>query len=61
MVDRCAICGDPVPEGREVCPLCQDKIMEGMHHDQRVVADSGGTHRRRFRDIFARRRKRREE
>ena len=24
MVDRCAVCGDPVPEGRQICPICED-------------------------------------
>lgn len=22
--DRCAVCGDPIPEGRQVCPICAD-------------------------------------
>lgn len=25
MVDRCVCCGEPVPEGRQVCPQCERK------------------------------------
>ena len=25
MEDRCVICGEIVPEGRQVCPLCEKK------------------------------------
>lgn len=25
MVDRCVICGDIIPEGSEVCPVCRNK------------------------------------
>lgn len=24
-VDRCVCCGEPVPEGRQVCPICEEK------------------------------------
>lgn len=24
MVDRCICCGDIIPEGRQVCPACED-------------------------------------
>ena len=27
MEDRCVICGDIIPEGRQVCPNCEDKVM----------------------------------
>lgn len=60
MVDRCAMCGDPVPEGRQVCPICEDKIAEGKTDDQCVVADSGRVRRRRIRDLFNRHRQFRE-
>lgn len=26
MVDRCIMCDAPVPEGRQVCPSCEEKI-----------------------------------
>ena len=26
-LDRCVMCGEPVPEGRIVCPVCERKIM----------------------------------
>ena len=25
MEDRCVICGESIPEGRQVCPLCEKK------------------------------------
>ena len=58
MVDRCAICGDPIPEGRQVCPLCEDKYTGELNHDKCVVADTGHFRRRRLRDLFARHHKR---
>ncbi len=26
MTDRCVCCGDEVPEGRQVCPMCESVI-----------------------------------
>lgn len=26
-VDRCRMCNEPIPEGREVCPICEEKVM----------------------------------
>ena len=26
--DRCVICGEVIPEGRQVCPICERKAME---------------------------------
>lgn len=46
MVDRCMICGDPIPEGRQVCPICEDRIKEGNQDDQRVVDPAGSVGRR---------------
>lgn len=28
--DRCVCCGEYVPEGRQVCPLCQAAMARGM-------------------------------
>ena len=25
MVDRCVICGEIIPEGRQVCPMCEGR------------------------------------
>ena len=25
MVDRCVICGEIIPEGRQVCPMCESR------------------------------------
>lgn len=27
MDDRCVICGEIIPEGRMVCPNCEEKIL----------------------------------
>ena len=27
MVDRCVICGEPVPEGTQVCPVCIERTV----------------------------------
>lgn len=27
MEDRCVICGEVVPEGTMICPICRDKIL----------------------------------
>ena len=26
--NRCIMCGDPIPEGRQVCPLCEARAEE---------------------------------
>ena len=46
MVDRCVICGAVIPEGREVCPICEHKTMEVGLCDFSLVADPGGGRRR---------------
>lgn len=28
MEDRCIVCGEAIPEGRQVCQMCEYKIME---------------------------------
>ena len=30
MEDRCVCCGEIIPEGRMVCPLCQEKPNERL-------------------------------
>ena len=29
MEDRCVMCGEYVPEGRQVCKVCEQKILNG--------------------------------
>lgn len=24
----CVMCGDPIPEGRQVCPICEDEVQQ---------------------------------
>ena len=31
MEDRCVMCGDIIPEDRQVCLNCEHKIMEGKY------------------------------
>ena len=33
--DHCVMCGEPVPEGRMVCGLCEGSVLEGcpVRHD----------------------------
>jgi len=38
MVDRCIVCGEPVPEGRHVCPVCEERIMKNPPGENRVVS-----------------------
>ena len=28
--NRCVMCGDIIPEGREYCPNCEAKVNEGV-------------------------------
>lgn len=49
--NRCVCCGDIIPEGRQICPICETKIIhaEGVVlNDCMVVADSGNHVRRDF-------------
>jgi len=42
--DRCVMCGDIIPEGIIVCPLCDRKIEEmGKDHPPRAAAEKAGT------------------
>lgn len=42
-VDRCAICGQPIPEGGQVCGICKTIVGEGtpdimaVHEAARVI------------------------
>lgn len=29
MSEYCVICGDEIPEGRQVCPTCEQNVMHG--------------------------------
>ena len=33
MENRCVICGDIIPEGTQVCPICWEEIMEGKSNE----------------------------
>ena len=39
MVDTCVICGEPVPEGRQVCPVCIDKSQEAKADGGKLELD----------------------
>ena len=34
--DRCACCGEIIPEGRQVCPQCEGGAEDARQIDQRV-------------------------
>ena len=33
MVDRCIVCGEIIPEGRQVCPKCENKPLPEKKHE----------------------------
>lgn len=41
MTDRCIVCGSEIPEGRQVCPICE---IEGLKHS-RIAKSATGTRR----------------
>ena len=46
MEDRCAICGEIVPEGRMVCPMCEDMIrseLGDVEVEPEIIVCSGNT------------------
>ncbi|MBO5184508.1 MAG: hypothetical protein J6D79_02085 [Clostridia bacterium] len=38
--ERCIMCGNEIPEGRQVCPKCEEAVFEG---DAAAANDCGGT------------------
>ena len=34
MEERCVMCGDVIPEGKQVCLNCEYKIVEGRNDDR---------------------------
>lgn len=43
MTDRCIVCGSEIPEGRQVCPICES---EGLKHNQ-IAKSAAGTRQER--------------
>lgn len=42
MEERCVMCGAVIPEGRQVCPLCETRILEQeTTHVSRKTAGRG--------------------
>ena len=39
MEERCVMCGAIIPEGKQVCPICEAKT-QGDGNDIRMVVDS---------------------
>ena len=37
--ERCIMCGNEIPEGRQVCPKCEEAVFEG---DAAAANDCGG-------------------
>lgn len=50
MEDRCVMCGDIIPEGRMVCPVCEERVLTRNRRtgtrnnrlDQSHAADASG-------------------
>jgi len=46
-MDRCVCCGEPVPEGRMVCPICEKNVLEDSEtikvHFPKAEKESSGT------------------
>lgn len=47
-MDRCVCCGEPVPEGRMVCPICEKNVLEDsetikVHFPKAETKESSGT------------------
>lgn len=41
MEDRCLYCGEIIPEGRQICPGCEDalcKVLDEQKHEQKIIA-----------------------
>ena len=38
MTDRCIVCGSEIPEGRQICPICES---EGLKHN-RIAKNAAG-------------------
>ena len=30
----CIVCGDPIPEGRQVCPICEARAEDAKEREQ---------------------------
>ena len=41
MGNICICCGDPIPEGRQVCPICEDRAEEAAHQQRRDTDEEG--------------------
>ena len=54
-VERCLICGRMIPEGRQVCPVCEKKELQPVGHALWIYHDGGhcqcSSCRRYFRDV----------
>ncbi len=40
-VDRCLMCGEVIPEGRMICPICENKITRSNNQNMYIKLDSG--------------------
>lgn len=43
MTDRCIVCGEEIPEGRQICPICES---EGSKHN-RIIKSAAGARQER--------------
>ena len=40
--DRCVMCGEIIPEGRQVCPACESKVKERRDYIRAIVTLRNG-------------------
>lgn len=38
-VDRCASCGEIIPEGAQICPICKNKVAAEAKQNQANLTD----------------------
>lgn len=39
--NRCVVCGDIIPEGRQICPICDEAAMLDGFREVKNNADTG--------------------
>lgn len=50
--NKCIFCGEIVPEGRQVCPICESKVQEGESLIEKKIDTKKHTIKNLLRRIF---------
>lgn len=40
-VERCVFCNAPIPEGKQVCPICEKKLGEYVDKEVKDIFEKG--------------------